>query len=104
MSIRSTLTTEFVNRTAQMQLTGFTAPKSDPKAPPGTEQKVGLLMSWAQWGSYIALAIALIIFFGRMGFQKRHGGEIEMGALGWILVGVIGVGAAVAIITTIANA
>lgn len=104
MSISTTVTSTAINTAARIHVAGFTAPKSDPKSPPGTEKKVGMLLSWAQWGSYIALAIALVIFFGRMGFQRRNGGDVEMGALGWILVGVIGVSAAIAIVTTLANA
>lgn len=104
MTLTTTITTSVVNTAATIHTAGFTAPDTTPEAPPGTEKGTSLLISWAQWGSYIALAIGLIIFFARMISQRKHGEGAQMDGLAWILVGVIGVSAAIGIVTTLANA
>lgn len=76
-------------------------PNPGPIRPPGLGG-FDTIISWAKWIGYALAGVALIIVAIRMFFNARRGeGGEHLGALGWILGGVILIGGGVGLVTTL---
>jgi hypothetical protein len=73
-------------------------PDPDPVQPPGTDGFT-LAISWIKWIGFALAGVGIVIVAIRMFFSSRRGeGGEHVGALGWILGGVIIIGAGAGII------
>ncbi len=73
-------------------------PDPEPVMPPGFEPIIQLL-GFLKWGGLIVLLGGLIILFARLAVNSRRGeGGEHMQQFVWIMVGVIGIGAAAGLI------
>lgn len=86
------------------QILPASIPDPAPVQPPGTGG-VSVGLSWLKWIGLALAIVAIIIVAIRMFFGSRRGeGGEHAGALGWVLGGVILIGAGGAIVTTLMGA
>jgi hypothetical protein len=83
----------------------FAIPDPDPVPPPGFEGPVGLIIGMLRWGGLALAVVGIIIIAARMMINVRRGEAAhEVGALGYVGLGIILIGAAAALVGFIAGA
>ena len=79
-------------------------PNPAPVQPPGTEGFI-TIMGWVKWIGFGLAGIAVILVGIQMFFNSRRGeGGEHAGKLGWVLGGIILIGAAAGIVSSLMGA
>ena len=74
-------------------------PNPSPQQPPGT-QAFTTILGWVKWVGFALAVLSIVIVSIRMFFSQRRGeGSEHVGALGWILGGLILIGGGAAIVS-----
>lgn len=77
-------------------------PDPSPAQPPGVGDRVDTILGWLFWGGLIACIVGIVIVGTMMAISHNRGeGARHIGGLGYALVGVVVISAAVSLVTTL---
>ncbi len=71
--------------------------------PPGVGDKVAMVMGWVKWGGLSACVVGLMVLGAMLWVHHRRGDGQSVGGIGFVLGGVILIGAASGIVGALAQ-